>query len=95
MRPFRTLLNGYGMVTNTSTPNNQTHFPFNSCIQQVVSTASLVKRFINLYPLRFVLMVYGMNYMINIYCLRMSDISGTQQNLKSPVSNHKPQLTEP
>jgi hypothetical protein len=56
MRPFRRLLNGYGMV---------------------VSTTSLVKRFINLHPFRFVLMIYAFNYIINIYCLRMGDIGGT------------------
>ncbi len=55
MRPFRKLLNGYGMV---------------------ISTQSLVKRFINLYPFRFVLIVYAFNYIVNIYCLRMSDIAG-------------------
>ncbi len=46
MRPFRKLLNGYGMV---------------------ISTKALVKRFVNLYPFRFVLMIYAVNY-INIYC---------------------------
>jgi hypothetical protein len=55
MRPFRSLLNGYGMF---------------------VSTKMLVKRFINLHPFRFVMMVYALNYIINIYCLRMSDIAG-------------------
>ena len=55
MRPFRRLLNGYGMV---------------------VTTTSLVKRFINLHPFRFVLMIYAFNYIINIYCLRMGDIAG-------------------
>jgi hypothetical protein len=55
MRPFRRLLNGYGMV---------------------VSTSALVKRFINLHPFRFVMLVYALNYIINIYCLRMSDIAG-------------------
>lgn len=54
MRPFRSLLNGYGMF---------------------VSTKMLVKRFINLHPFRFVMMVYALNYIINIYCLRMSDIA--------------------
>ena len=55
MRPFKRLLNGYGMV---------------------VSTSALVKRFINLHPFRFVMLVYALNYIINIYCLRMSDIAG-------------------